>query len=418
MIATTLPSGLKVVTVEMPNFYTVSAGLFVKAGSRLERQEQMGISHFIEHLLFKGSAKYSAKEISEIIEGKGGVLNAYTAEESSCFYFKTLPQSFFESLDVLVDLFTQPLFDRNEVEKERDVVIEELHSYEDQPNAYIEDLFGSVIWHGHPLGNMILGTKENVARHSVDDLYEFFRQYYTAPNTVLAVAGCISHQAVLDWVVHEEHRFLSGTPNAFTPFVQQQYGPRVNILYKEIEQCNLQMGVPCPGKFSDQQWAIRLLSTLVGENMSSRLFQEIRENRGLAYHISSSVDFFDEVGMLSIQSGVEVDKVEICVKESLQVLKELTTTEVSHEELERAKTFAVGQALQDMESTLSCLLWVGEKVLFDEKDVMTSHFCEKIQRVTSKEVLEVAHEIFNTSKLNLALIGPYHNGNLVNYLKF
>lgn len=414
-----LDSGLKVITVEMPNFYTVSGGLFANVGSRYERGKEMGISHFIEHLLFKGSKKYSARKISEVIEGRGGFLNAYTSEESTCFYFKTLPQSFFESLDVLVDLYTEPLFDPAEIEKEKDVVIEELHSYEDQPSAYIDDLFGATIWKGHPLGNMILGLEENILNHTVEDVNNYFRKYYTSDNTVLAVAGCVTHEEVLSWIKKEEYRFKRGAKNIFEPFKLIQKVPRVDVLHKELEQCNLQIGVPCGSRYCEEQWALRVLNTVIGENMSSRLFQDIRESKGLAYHISSTVEFYEDVGSFSFQCGVDQENIEECIRDSLKVLKSVTENDIPKEELQRAKTFAIGQALQDMESTLSYMLFVGDKLLSEEREFSTVYFCDQINRVSAKEVRDSASKIFQTSLLNLALIGPYnHNDQLLKNLAF
>lgn len=414
-----LENGLKVVTVEMPNFYTVSAGLFANVGSRFEDHHQMGISHFIEHLLFKGSKNYSARKISEIIEGRGGFLNAYTSEESTCFYFKTMPNSFFESLDVLLDLYTSPLFDPHEIEKEKDVVIEELHSYEDQPSAYIDDLFGMTMWQGHPLGHLILGTESTILKHTKSELLDFFNQHYTAQNSVLAVAGAIKHEEVLSYIKKEQKRFKQGVKNQYQPFIINQVSPRLHLYTKEIEQCNLQFGVPTAGRYSEHQWPLRILNTVAGENMSSRLFQEIRERLGLAYHISSSQDFYDDVGCFSLQCGVDKENVEECVKESLRVLQRLKIEEISQEELERAKAFAIGQALQDMESTLSHMLFAGDKYLGNDREFSTAYYCKKINQVTQKEVKEMANLYFDSSRLNLALIGPYNSkANLLKNLSF
>lgn len=402
-----LNSGLKVITVEMPAFYTISAGFFVRAGSRYELPHEIGLSHFIEHMLFKGSHKFSALQISQMIEGRGGQLNAYTCEESTCFYLKTQPESFFTSLDVLLDLYTAPQFNLSDLEKEREVIIEELHAYEDQPSLYIDDLFASVIWSGHPLGNLILGAEEQIAKYTLDDIKNYFHRYYTAPNTVLAVAGCITHDEVMEWVVEHEHQIPQGKENIFLPFQHKQRSPRLHLHLKDSEQCNFQVGVACGNKYASEEWALRLLSTIAGENMSSRLFQEIREKRGLVYQISSGLELYEDVGCFFFQCGADPEKVEICLQESLKVLKNLAVDLVDDEELERAKAFIIGQALQDMESTLSCMLWVGDKLLGNARDFSTALFCERIQSVSPQEVQSAAREIFCTSNLNMALIGPY-----------
>jgi len=404
---TELDSGLRVITVEMPAFYTISAGFFAKVGSRYEEPQEVGLSHFIEHMLFKGSRKYTSLQISQMIEGRGGQLNAYTCEESTCFYLKTQPDSFFESLDVLLDLYTAPKFDLIEFEKEREVIIEELHAYEDQPNLYIEDLFSATIWEGHPLGNLILGAEEQLSRYTLADLENFFHRHYTSPNTVIAVAGCITHEEVMQWVHRNEKSIRGGVPNTFLPYDEHLIKRRSNVLFKETEQCNLQFGMPCGNRYAQEEWALRLLSTVAGENMSSRLFHEIREKRGLVYHISSGIDLYEDVGCFYIQSGVDAEKVDICIKESLIVLKDLAERPVDKSELERAKAFTIGQALQEMENNLSCMLWVGDKLLSKEREFSTAHFCTKILGVSAKEIQEVAQNLFRDSTLNLALIGPY-----------
>lgn len=402
-----LPSGLRVVTAEMPNFYTISAGIFGFIGSRFETKSEIGISHFIEHLLFKGSQKYSAKEMSELIEGRGGTFNGYTSEESTCFYFKTLPDSFLDSMEVLVDLYTAPIFDPQEIEKEKEVIIEELHSYEDQPSLFIDDFFSSVIWGDHPLGHLILGHEKQLLNYGADELKNYFTRHYTSANTVIAVAGCTTHAEVVDWVSKQQSRFLRGDLNSFLPYKHKQKVPIIRILNKESEQCNLQLGVPCGNRYSKDQWALRLLNTLMGENMSSRLFQEIREKRGVAYHITSGLELYEDVGYFYIQSGVDLDKVEVCLKESMRVVKEFCEDLVSEEELKRAKSYITGQALQEMESTLSCMLWIGDIFLGKERKFLTSYFCKKIEQVTREEIRAVAKKIFRTNHLNLALIGPY-----------
>jgi predicted Zn-dependent peptidase len=310
-------------------------------------------------------------------------------------------------MDVLLDLYTSPRFDEAELEKEREVIIEELHAYEDQPSLYIDDLFSSVIWSGHPLGNLILGAEEQIAKYTKKDVEDYFHRYYTAPNTVLAIAGCITHEEVMQWVHKHEKMFPAGTPNTFLPFQHKQRAPRLHLLLKDSEQCNMQVGFPCGNRYSSEEWALRVLSTIIGENMSSRLFQEIREKRGLVYHISSGLELYEDVGCLFFQCGVDPEKVEVCLRESLKVMKHLSEHLVGHEELARAKAFIKGQALQDMESTLSCMLWVGDKLLGKERDFSTALFCEHIQSVTAEEVLAVSQAIFRTPFINMALIGPY-----------
>jgi predicted Zn-dependent peptidase len=226
---------------------------------------------------------------------------------------------------------------------------------------------------------------------------------------VLAVAGAISHAEVLALINKEQHRFRQGPNTLFAPFDFVQKEKRAALHYKPIEQCHLQFGFPTVGRYSEREWALRVLNTLAGENMSSALFQEIREERGLAYHITSSQDFHSDVGSFSVQCGVDAENVEECVSESLRLLYAFKTKKVDKGDLERAKHYLIGQALQDMESTLSHMLFAGDKLLGLDREFSTSAYCEKINKVTAEEILEAANLFFNESCLNLALIGPYNN---------
>jgi predicted Zn-dependent peptidase len=411
-----LDSGLKVVSVEMPSFYTISAGLFACVGSRYESPEEEGLSHMIEHMLFKGSARYSAYEITATVEGGGGSLNAYTAEESTCIHLKTFPSHFPQMMDVLLDMYTEPRFDSAELEKEKEVIIEEIRSYEDQPSAYIGDLFSKVIWDGHPLGNYILGKEEALQRFTSDDVQRFFEKHYVAENTVLAVAGHITHAQVLEWAKRHEKRFRTGPSTSYSPYRQQQERSRIEVVNWETEQCQLQFGVPCCDRYSPEQWPLRLLSTILGENMSSRLFQEIREKRALAYHVSSGYDLYEDTGCFFVQGAVEQDKMQDYLAASLNVLGSLQRQPVTAIELDHAKSYAIGQAMQDLESTMSGMLWVGEKMLGSDREFTTRYFCEQIQKVTIEDVQKLAEKLFQSSKLNLAVVGPVTAGEALDNL--
>ncbi len=391
----------------MPHLHSTSAGIYGRVGGRFEDASKMGISHFVEHMLFKGSQHYSAKQISQLIEGNGGYLNAYTAEEHSCFYFKTLKKSLFSSLDVLVDMYTTPQFNKEEFEKEREVILEEIHSYEDNPAQAIDDLFASVIWEGHPLAHYILGEPHHIEKMTVKHLEEYFEAYYTAPNTVLSVAGPIDHDEVMQWIKENEHRFRLGHENHCTPFLWEQNKPRTKKVDKDLEQCHLQLGFPTAGRDSSDEYTLHVLNTIAGENMSSRLFQELRERRGLAYHVSSSVDFYEEVGCFSMQSSLDPEKVQECIDETLVVLESLHTLDPL--ELERAKGFIIGHTLQESENSLSAMLWIGEQAIDRREDLSFDGFSSKIQEVKQEEVEHLARRLFDPNNLTLAIIGPSHN---------
>jgi predicted Zn-dependent peptidase len=389
----------------MPSFHTVSLGLFARVGSRCEYEKEAGLAHFIEHMLFKGTAGYSGALVGQIIEGNGGALNGYTSEENTCIHAKIFPEDFDQTMRILFDMVTTPLFDPQEIERERQVIIEEIHSYDDQPATFVEELFSSLIWKGHPLAHSILGTEETVKGYSRSQVQDFFKRYYTAPNIVVAMAGKLAHETLVDWVNDHKKLLPQGAPIQFTPLNRQLVKlPKIQLVHRETEQCHLQFGFPCCGRFNQDQWPLRLLSTIVGENMSSRLFQEVREKRGYAYHISSSFDLYEEAGCFYVQCSTESYRVEECLQASLDVLSTLLE-EVSQEELDRSKRFVVGQALQEMESTLASMLWIGDKVVSNDMDLSTQQFCDQIYEVSAKDLATLARQMFSPNQLYLAMLG-------------
>src|SRR6185369_3788976 len=286
-----LQSGLTIATAEMPHMASVSLGLWVGVGGRYEPAQLNGVSHFIEHLLFKGTSKRSAKEISQAVEGIGGYLNAFTGEESTCFYSKGRHDRFNELLDVLADMFLNSKFDPDEIEKERSVIKEELAMYLDQPQHHVHELLNELLWPDQPLGRPLTGTGKSLDAMGRGHLIHYLRSHYVAPSVLVVAAGCLSHREVVQAVSRFAPRFPHGKRPNFVPATSEQRAPAVRLFTKKTEQTQLALALRTCSRHDERRFALRLLNTILGENMSSRLFQEIREDRGLAYSIYSSLSF-------------------------------------------------------------------------------------------------------------------------------
>src|SRR5438105_412655 len=299
------PNGLTVATAPMPHMASVSVGLWIGVGGRFEPEPLNGASHFIEHMLFKGTARRNAHQISQAVEGIGGYLNAFTGEESTCFYAKARSEHFEHLLSVIMDMFLNSLFEPGEIEKEREVIKEELAMYLDQPQHLVQDLLNEIMWPDHPLGRPLTGTEKSLDRLSRKQLLDFRRNNYVAPTIVIAVAGNIEPTRVQRAVQRLLPNVSAGKRPNFLQAESDQKGPEVRFATKQTSQLQLAIGIRVCSRHDERRFPLRLLNTLLGENASSRLFQVLREEHGLAYSIHSSVSHFDDVGCLTISAGLD-----------------------------------------------------------------------------------------------------------------
>lgn len=408
---TILDNGLRVITCEMPHMESVSIGIWVGIGSRYETFEQNGVSHFLEHILFKGTKKRTGKQISEEIEGRGGALNAFTGEEYTCYYFKLPNQHFQKGFDILSDMFLYPAFDKEEIKKEKEVVYEEINMYLDQPAQHVHELFNELLWPNQPLGKMILGSQETLQKLSPEDIAGYKNNGYVPQKTVIAVAGRVTHEEVVE---ETKRTFcLDGAREIpyFKAVEENQKKPDTRFLEKKTEQFHLCLGVRSYHREHPDRYAERLLSIALGENMSSRLFQEIREERGLAYDIHSSVSRYYDTGIFTVSAGLEKTKLKKAIAVILQQMGKLKKELLSEEELGRAKEYFIGQLVLGLEKTMNNMLWVGENLLCSDQVLTKAEVIEKIQEVDSAQIRKVANELFVNSKLNLSLIGPVKSKN-------
>jgi predicted Zn-dependent peptidase len=398
---------------------SVAAGLWVGVGGRYEPAKLSGAAHFIEHVLFKGTKKRSAKEISEAVEGVGGYLNAFTTEEHTCFHARAHVSRFGELIDVLVDMFLNSRFAPADISKERDVIKEEIAMYRDQPAQLVHELLHETLWPNHPLGRPLTGTEktlDNIRRH---ELLDFFQNNYAAPNTLLVVAGPLRHGEVVRAFKKLAAKFRAGKKPGFVPVDGGQTAPVVHLHTKQTEQTQLALGIRACSRHDERRFGLRVLNAVVGESMSSRLFQILREEKGLAYSVYSSWAFLEDTGALTISAGLDHDDLEKSLRIVARELRLLTQTPVSNAELRRARDYVIGQMELSLESTESQMNWLGESILAYGKIITPSQVKDRLRNVTAAAVRVAAREFFQPSRLNLALVSPLEKpGRLGEFLKW
>jgi predicted Zn-dependent peptidase len=403
---TRLQNGLTIATAEMPHMASVSLGIWVGVGGRCEPANISGISHFIEHLLFKGTKKRSAEKISQDVEGIGGYLNAFTSEENTCFYSKARHDRFNELLDVLGDMFLNSTFAQIEIDRERNVIKEELAMYRDQPQQYVQELLNETLWPNQPLGRSLAGTEKTLDAIDRKSLLEYLRNNYVTDATLICVAGNLQHKRVLASVKKIAKYFRPGLRSKFSPADEDQAKPRICLFTKNTEQTQVALGIRACSRHDERRYALRLLNTILGENMSSRLFQSVREKHGMAYSIYSSASYFDDTGDLVVSAGVDTDKTEKALKLIAIELKKLTEKVVSQGELRRARDYVIGQLDMNLESTEPQMMWMGEHLLGHGKILHPDEAKKKLNAVRASDIRGVARQFFKPERLNLALVSP------------
>lgn len=404
-----LQNGLRICSAFLPGMESETIGVWVRGGGRYENHKNAGIFHFIEHLLFKGTRKRSALEIKEEIEGGGGSLNGFTAEEFTCFYAKVLKDQTAVAMDVLADMVLNARLSEKDIKKERSVVIEEIKMYWDQPASYVHDLLNELLWPGHPLGMYLAGTPQTVGQLTVPEIRRYKRDYYFPVNMLVVAAGPVRH-ADLAGRCQRTFRSVSGRirPKLFKKFAgrSSERGNPVCFRTKTTEQTHLCMGFRTGGRYHPERYPLTILNIVLGGNMSSRLFQEVRERRGLAYDIGSHVRLLHDTGAFVISAGVENEKMPGAVKVILQELKKIASQKIPARELDRAKEFYRGQLLLGLEDTSEQMMWLGESVLTMGRAVDVKEILKNIEMISAESVYRAARRFLKQSNFHLAAIGP------------
>ena len=403
---TTLDNGMRVVTRAMPHTYSVSISVFVGVGSRYEPAERAGISHVVEHLVFKGTEKRPTPvEISGAVEGVGGAMNASTEHELTVYWCKVARQYMAEGLDLLVDMLRNSVFDPQEIERERLVVIEELKMVNDYPNMKVEALIDEMLWPDHPLGRDIVGNRDSLMAITREMVLVHASEYYSPSNIVISVAGNVEHDVVVRKVDALCDGWTPRTGPGWAPFASRQAEPRFRLAPRRTEQAHLSIALPGVSTTHPDRYAVDLLSVVLGEGMSSRLFVEIRENRGLAYDIHSGVLHFQDCGALIIGAGVEPKRVYAAVDTILAEVARLKDG-IPEQELDKAKRLSTGLLMLRMEDTRAVSAWAGSQELLLGRVSEVDDVIESVNSVTPEEVLKVAGDLLVTERLNMAVVGP------------
>jgi len=404
--ATTLSNGLGIVTVPMPQARSVSVGVWAQAGGRYESPERAGISHFLEHLLFKGTTRRSCEELKRQIEGVGGSLNGFTAEEFTCYIAK-VPQRFARrAIDVLSDMVRRPTFHARDIEKEREVIIEEIRMSEDSPGQYVHDLFSELLWPNHPLGMLLSGTIDTVRRITRDDVLAYWRQMYQPRNLLVSCAGAIEPEAATQ-AIRRALGDVRGRPTRrFAAAPRPRRGPQVRVWKKATEQTHLCIGTYAIPRTHPDRFALELLHVILGANMSSRLFREVREKRGLVYEIGTQIKRFHDTGAFVIYAGCDTGKLEATVQTICTELSRIRRGPISPTELQRAKDYYAGQLLMGLEDTMDHMLWVGEQAVAVGRIAQPERLLAHLAKVRSQDIQRVARHLFVTPKMHVAVVGP------------
>ncbi|HSU55713.1 MAG TPA: pitrilysin family protein [Candidatus Dormibacteraeota bacterium] len=403
---THLDNGLAVATAEMPHMTSVSVGIWVRVGTRFEAPKANGVCHFIEHLLFKGTSKRSAKQISEAVEGVGGYLNAFTSEEMTCFHARASHDRLPDLLDVLTDMLLNSKFAPDDIRKERDVIKEEIAMYLDQPQHQVQEVLNEMLWPGQPLGRPITGTPATLDGLDRAALLRHLNENYVASATLIVAAGKVSHKQLLRRLKPYVRRFASGPRPEAGLVADGQITPKIRLVSKKTEQTQLALAIRTCSRHDARRYPLRLLNTILGENMSSRLFQIIREDHGLAYSIYSSPSFFEDTGDLVISAGLDTDNLEKTLRLILRELRRLLESPPSAAELRRARDFVLGQIALGQESTENQMNWVGEQLLGYNRIFRPADIRQQLLAVTPADIRNVARDFFQPSRLNLALVSP------------
>ena len=408
---TRLENGLRILTYTMPQTRAVSVSLFIGTGSRYESDEVAGVSHFIEHITFKGTTRRpTARHISEAIEGIGGYSNAYTGQDTTTYWAKVAASHFAEATDVLVDMLRYSKFDPAEIEKERRIIAEEINMTMDAPDQWVGILLGEVVWPGHPLGRDVAGTRETVARITRDQLLNFMGRHYLPGRTVVSVAGNVTHQEVVETITERLSEWPSAPASGFLSAPNALSVPRWLVEDRSTEQGHLCLAVPGLPRSHPDRFSLGLVNAVLGEGMSSRLFLQVREAQGLAYAVDSTLGMLDEVGLLVIYAGVDTYRAPHAIRAVLAEMDRLRQEPVPEAELNKSREYVKGRLVLGMEDSGAVSAWYGRQALLLDEMLSLDEVLAAYDGVTSEDVQRLAQTLFTGNQLYLAAVGPFGDG--------
>jgi len=401
---TILANGIKIITRKMPHLRSVSMGVWVNVGARDESLVESGLSHFIEHMIFKGTKKRTAFEIAKEFDAIGGHTNAFTSTENTCYHAKVMDTHLDTMVDILSDVFLNSLFHDKEVENERAVVLQEIGMAEDNPDEYIHILSGMNFWGEHSLGRSVLGSRENINKFNSDTIKTFFHRFYQPERIVVSVAGNLEHGHFMDIAGPVFESIQPG--NDYSERITPDENCKVNIHYKDLEQVHICLGTKGMSITDPRRYAFSLMNTILGGNMSSRLFQEIREKRGLAYSVYSYASSFVDTGMFGAYAGVAPDNIQTSIRLILKEISKIKEMRVDSNELRYAKEYTKGNLMIASESNDNQMVRMAQNETHFGRYIPMEEVINNVEAVTENDILELAESLFPSNRFALTLLGP------------
>jgi predicted Zn-dependent peptidase len=401
---TALPNGAKIITETIPYVRSVSLGLWVDVGSRDETMQSSGISHFIEHVVFKGTSTRKASEIASYLESVGGVLNAFTGREQTCYYAKFLDEHLDKAVEILFDLVNNALFDRQDIEKEKKVILEEIHDIEDSPSDLVHDLFAGVIFGKHPLGRSILGTRKSVISMNRPKVLRYRNRFYRPDNIIVAACGNLRH----DHLVELTERYINPQvyPSARNGRRRPKFVPQRKTYRRKTNQTHICLGIPAREFNHECRTAMLLLNSALGGGMSSRLFQRLREDLGLVYSVFSFLDFFADNGIFGIYLGTDKNNIGKALAAVRSEIDAVIADRLSPAEIEKAREQLKGSLMLGLENTSNRMNRLARHELLANKYISLDETVSAIDAVKADEILEVARELFSRARFSAVVLGP------------
>lgn len=403
---TIFENGVRLLTVEMPHAYSTAFGVWIGVGSRYEPDELAGASHFIEHMLFKGTTRRpTAREVALAIEGIGGICNASTGRELTTYWAKVGRAHLPRAADTIFDMLRHSRFDPRELEKERQIIVEEINETLDLPDELVYLQLHELLWPHHPLGRDIAGSHESVASISRPALLEYMNRHYSPTKTTVAVAGAVPHDSVRDLVAPYLEDWYAPSAPAYLP-AEPLRGPRASVLFRNIEQAHFCLGVRTFNRIHPDRYALHLLNAILGDGMSSRLFVEIRERLGLAYNIYSSVDLLRDTGSFVVYAGVAPEKLTAAIRAVLGEWDRVRQEEIADDELEIAKEYLKGHLLLRLEDTAANASWIGNQAAAGNEVKTPEEIIRAVDGVTAADLQRVARALLQSDQMALSVVGP------------
>ncbi len=401
---TVLDNGIRVLTKHMPYVRSVSMGVWVDVGARDESISENGLSHLIEHMIFKGTQRRSAYDIAKEFDAIGGHTNAFTSFETTCYHAKVIDSRLESMVDILSDIFLNSVFHPDEIERERPVILQEIGMSEDSPEDYLQTLAGKAVWGDTPLGRSILGSRKNVSAFTSNDVKRFFKRLYQPDRIIISAAGNLSHRQIVDLVRNGFEKIAPGNgfPERQAPPIRATTG----VFHRELEQEHICVNTPGICITDDRRFAFSVLNTILGGNMSSRLFQDVREQRGLAYSVYSFASSFMDSGLFGAYAGVAPENTELTIELILQQLDRLKNAPVESDELVDAKEFIKGNLLLAAESNDNQMVRLAQNEINFGRYIPVSHVVDQIEAVSAGAIQDLAGQLFDKRQFSLTLLGP------------